>query len=83
MNIWLVAAVALSAGFVPCLLAAVRGDEAAGLPVLSLAGVLSVALLIDLTEALHRQPFMELAVVLAFLSLGGSLAFIRFFARRR
>jgi multisubunit Na+/H+ antiporter MnhF subunit len=83
MNVWLVAAIPLCAGFLPCLLAAARGDEAAGLPALSMAGVLTVALLIDLTEAFHRQPFMELALVLAALSMGGSLAFIRFLSRRR
>ena len=83
MNPWLLASFLLVCGMVPCLVGALRSDEAAGLPALGLAGVLAVVTLLTLTEAFHRQPFIDLAVVLAALSLGGSLAFIRFFARRR
>lgn len=83
MSPWLLAGIVQVCGIGACLIAAVRGDEAAGLPALGVAGVLSVAVLITLTEAFHRQPLIELAVVLAALSLGGSLAFVRFLARRR
>lgn len=83
MNPWLLASIVLACGMIPCLAACVMGDELEGLPALSLAGVVTVTLLITLTEAFHRQPFIDLGVVLAALSLAGSLAFIRFFARRR
>ncbi|HLY50733.1 MAG TPA: monovalent cation/H+ antiporter complex subunit F [Solirubrobacteraceae bacterium] len=83
MSFWLAASLALVCGMVPCLIAATRGDELDGLPALSLAGVCAITALITLTEAFHRQPFIDLGVVLAALSLGGSLAFIRFMGRDR
>lgn len=83
MSFWLAASIVLVCAMVLCLVAAARGDELDGLPALSLAGVITIATLITLTEAFHRQPFIDLGVVLAALSLGGSLAFIRFFGRDR
>lgn len=83
MSPWLLASIVLICGMVPCLAAAARGDELAGLPALSLAGVVSIAVLITLTEAFHRQPFIDLAEVLAVLAPAGSLAFIRFMGRRQ
>jgi multisubunit Na+/H+ antiporter MnhF subunit len=83
MSPWLLASIVLVCGMVPCLVAAVRGDELAGLPGLSLAGLVTLTLLITLTEAFHRQPMIDLAEVLAVLAPGGSLAFIRFMGRRR
>jgi multisubunit Na+/H+ antiporter MnhF subunit len=80
---WLLASIVLVGGMVPCLVAAARGDELAGLPALSLAGVVTVALLLALTEAFHRQPFIDLAEVLAVLAPAGSLAFVRFMGRHR
>ncbi len=82
MSTWLLASIVLCAGMLACLIAAVLGDEADGLPALSLAGVVTIVLLITLTEAFHRQPFIDLAVVLAVLSPAGALAFIRFMTRR-
>lgn len=83
MSTWVLASIVLAAGTLPCLIACVMGDELEGLPALSLAAVVTIVLLVTLTEAFHRQPFIDLAVVLAALSLTGSLAFIRFFSRRR
>lgn len=83
MSFWLVTSIVLVCGMVLCLVAAARGDELDGLPALSLAGVVALTALITLTEAFHRQPFIDLGVVLAALSLAGSLAFIRFMGRDR
>jgi multicomponent Na+:H+ antiporter subunit F len=83
MSTWLLASIVLCGGMLACLVATILGDEGEGLPALSLAGVVTVVLLITLTEAFHRQSFIDLAVVLAVLSLAGSLAFIRFLSRRR
>ena len=82
MSTWLLASIVLCAGMLACLIAAMRGDESEGLPALSLAGVVTIVLLITLTEAFHRQPFIDLAVVTATVSLAGGLAFVRFLSRR-
>src|SRR5947208_724530 len=46
-----------------------------------LAGTLSTVELIMLAEGIHRQPFIDLALVLAVMSLIGSLAFARLLER--
>jgi multisubunit Na+/H+ antiporter MnhF subunit len=38
--------------------------------------------MVTLTEAFGRQPFMDLAVVLAPIGVAGSLAFVRFLELR-
>jgi multisubunit Na+/H+ antiporter MnhF subunit len=82
MSTWLLASIVLVCGLIPCLIACLIGDALQGLPALSLAGVVTVVVLITLTEAFHRQSFIDLAVVLASGSFVGGLAFIRFMARR-
>lgn len=83
MSIWMAASIALMAGFVPCTLACLRRDVAAVLAVLNVAGVLTVVLLVTLSVEFARQSFVDLAVVLAPISIGGSLAFVRYLERRR
>jgi multisubunit Na+/H+ antiporter MnhF subunit len=53
------------------------------LAVLNVAGVLTVVLLITLSVQFTRQSFVDLAVVLAPVSIGGSLAFVRYLEGRR
>ena len=83
MNLWLTASLVLAAGFVPCVWVCLRGDLPSALAALSVASVLTVVLLMTLTVAFSRPPFIELAVVLAPMSMIGSLAFARFLERRR
>lgn len=83
MNSWLVASLVLGCGFVPCAAICSRADLASAVAALNLASVLAVALLMTMTVAFGRQPFIDLAVVLAPMSLVGSLAFVRFLERRR
>jgi multisubunit Na+/H+ antiporter MnhF subunit len=83
LNIWLAASIALVAGLVPCTLATLRRDAAAGLAALNVAGATTVLALVTLTVAFSRQAFVDLAVVLAALAIGGSLAWIRYLERRR
>ena len=82
MSIWMAASIALMAGFVPCTVACLRREAAAVLAALNVAGVLAVLLLITLSVEFTRQSFVDLAVVLAPLSIGGSLAFARYLERR-
>ena len=83
MNLWLAASFVLSVGFVPCLWACLRSDLGSALAALSVASVLTVVLLMTLTIAFARPPFIELAVVLAPMAVIGSLTFARFLERRR
>lgn len=82
MNIWVAAATALCAGFIPCAVVAARSDMPSALVALNLAGVLTVVILIMLCMAFGRQPFVDLALVLGPVSIVGLLAFVRFLERR-
>jgi multisubunit Na+/H+ antiporter MnhF subunit len=83
MSVWTAASIVLIAGLLPCLLACLRRDVAAALAALNVASATSVLILVTLSVAFARQPFIDLAVVLAPLSIGGSLAFVRYLDRRR
>ena len=84
MNVWLAASIVLGCGFVPCGLVLVRaGDAGSWLAAMNVASALAVAMLVSMTEAFKRPPFMNLAVVLVPMSAIGTLAFVRFLARRR
>jgi len=82
MNEWLLAALVLvAAGLGPCLFVCVTSSAIEGLVALELAGVIAAVVLLLLAEGLHRQPFVDLAVVLAAVSFVGTLAFARFLER--
>ena len=52
-----------------------------GLAALQVAAVLLSTILVLLAEGFHRQPFVDLAVVFAPMSLVGSLMFARLMER--
>ena len=83
MSIWTAASIALSCGLGLCLLACLRSETGAALAALNVAGVTVVLILVTMTVALARQPFIDLGVVLAPLAAGGTLAFVRFLERTR
>jgi multisubunit Na+/H+ antiporter MnhF subunit len=82
MSQWTAAAIALCGGFVPLVAVCIRSDRMSAVVALAASSTLGVALLIVLTVALRRQPFIDLAVVLISLSVVGMLAFARFLERR-
>jgi len=82
VNAWLIAALALLPGLLACGLVCVLSDVLDGLVALELAGVLSTVELLLLAEGTQRQPFVDLALVLAVMSFVGSLAFARLLERR-
>ena len=82
MNIWVAASIALCAGFIPCAVVVARSDICSALAALNMAGVLTIVILIALSAGFGRQPFIDLAVVLAPSSVVGLLAFMRFLERR-
>lgn len=81
MNEWLVAAAVLGFALIPCLTVAVLAGAADGLAALELASVLVTTILVLLSEGFRRQPFVDLAVVFAPMSLVGSLTFARLMER--
>jgi multicomponent Na+:H+ antiporter subunit F len=82
VNEWVLAAIVLVVGgLLPCLVVALRASEMEGLVALELAGVISVLVLLLLAEGFQRQPFVDLALVLAVLSFVGTLAFVRYMER--
>jgi multicomponent Na+:H+ antiporter subunit F len=79
LNEWLLAAsVLLIGGLVPLAIAAVMADAISGAAALNLGGPIAALILLLLSEGLHRQPFVDLAIVLAIVSFVGSLILARF-----
>jgi multisubunit Na+/H+ antiporter MnhF subunit len=81
VNEWLTAAVVLAFAVIPCLAVAVFAPAEHGLAALELAAVLVATILMLLAEGFRRQPFIDLAVVFAPLSVVGSLTFARLMER--
>lgn len=81
MNAWLIGALALVPALLACGAACALLDAFGALVALELAGVLATAELMLLAEGTHRQPFADLALVLAFMSVIGSLTFVRLMER--
>ncbi len=77
MNRWEIAALVIMVALLPCLAVAVLAGAAAALAAVEVASVLAVTALMLLSEGFRRQPFIDLAVVLALLSTVGSLTFAR------
>ncbi len=81
MNEWELAAAVLGVAILPCLVVCFRASVPSGLASLEIAGVLLTTILMLLSEGFRRQPFVDLAVVFAPLSLVGSLTFARLLER--
>ena len=81
MNEWEIAAAVLGFALIPCLAVCLLAEAADALAALEIAGVLATTILVLLSEGFHRQPFIDLAVVLAPMALIGSLTFARLMER--
>lgn len=81
MNEWDIAATVLGFALIPCVAVALLAPPPHGLAALQLASVLLSTILMLLSEGFHRQPFIDLAVVFAPLSLVGSFMFARLMER--
>ena len=77
MNQWELAAAVLGAGTLAATALCARAKIADGLVALELASTLLTSALLALAEGLQRQPFVDLALTFALLSLVGALAFAR------
>jgi multisubunit Na+/H+ antiporter MnhF subunit len=81
VNEWLIAATALGFALIPCVVVCALAQPPHGLIALEIGGVLVCTILLLLSEGFHRQPFVDLAVVLAPMSLVGAIAFARLMER--
>jgi multicomponent Na+:H+ antiporter subunit F len=81
MNAWLVAALVLVAGLVPCGVACLRGEAEDRLVGLELAGTVATLVLVLLAVGFGRGVYADLALALALFSFAGGLVFARFLER--
>ncbi len=78
MNEWLLAAFVLLAAMVPLGAVCFFSSAVDGLVALQVAGTNAAFVLLLVSEGIQRQPFADLALVLALMSFVGSLAFAHF-----
>jgi multisubunit Na+/H+ antiporter MnhF subunit len=81
MNEWEIAAALLAAAIAPCLGVCALTSTMSALSALELTGTLLSSALMALCEGFHRQPFIDLALLFAFLSMLGAFAFARLMER--
>jgi multisubunit Na+/H+ antiporter MnhF subunit len=81
MNEWEVAAAIIACAIVPCLGVCLLSSAVNALAALELAGTLASTALMALCEGFHRQPFVDLALLFAVLSMLGAFAFARLMER--
>jgi multicomponent Na+:H+ antiporter subunit F len=81
VNEWLVAALALLAGLVPCGIVCLRGEPTERLVGLTMAGTIDALVLMLLAVGYRRSIYLDLALALALLTFVGSLVFARFLER--
>lgn len=78
MNGWLWAAAVLVAALVPLTIVCARLHAPEGVVALEAAGVDAVLALLLIAQGTDRQPFGDLALVLAVVSFVGAIAYLRF-----
>jgi multisubunit Na+/H+ antiporter MnhF subunit len=78
VNGWLWAAAVLVAALVPLGVLCVRLPAPDGIVAIEAAGVDAVLALLLIAQGTDRQPFGDLALVLAVVSFVGSIAYLRF-----
>jgi multisubunit Na+/H+ antiporter MnhF subunit len=81
MNEWEIGAIVLIAALVPCLVVCVVAGVAEALAAVEVASMLAVSALMLLAQGFQRQPFIDLAIVLALLGLVGAMVFARMMER--
>jgi multisubunit Na+/H+ antiporter MnhF subunit len=81
MNEWEIAAAILAGAILPCLGVCVFSTALSALVALELSATLLASALMALCEGFHRQPFIDLALIFAFMSMLGAFAFARLMER--
>jgi multisubunit Na+/H+ antiporter MnhF subunit len=81
VNEWEIAAAVLGFALIPCAGVALLAAPPHGLAAMQVSSILLSTILILLSEGFHRQPFVDLAVVFAPMSIVGSFVFARMMER--
>ena len=82
MNPWLLAALVLVLlGLAPCLVVTLRGEPAERLIGLEIGSVVTTLVLLLLAQGFGRPAYVDVALLLAVLSMAGALVFARFLGR--
>ena len=81
MNLWDVAAAAVSAALIPCALMALRGTPERRLVGLGMTGLVVTIAMVMFTVGFGRIPLIDLPLALAILSFGSGLVYARFLGR--
>ena len=81
MNEWEIAAAVLAGAIGPCMAVCALTTAGSALAALELAGTLLSSALMALSEGFHRQPFIDLALLFAVLTMLGAFAFARLMER--
>lgn len=81
MNLWLIAAVAVSATLVPCADMSLRGSPERRLVGMEMTSLVVTIALVMFTIGFGRTPFIDLPLSLAVMSFGGGLIFARFLGK--
>jgi multisubunit Na+/H+ antiporter MnhF subunit len=79
--VWLIAALALLPALLACGAVCFTATALGGLVAMELASVLSAVELMLFSQGTGRQPFVDLALVLAAMAFVGSLSFARLMER--
>ena len=77
MSVWLLTALVLVLAWLPCLAVCLLASEFDALAAIELGSTLLTTVLMLLSIALKRQPFIDLALAFVLVSIVGSLAFAR------
>jgi multisubunit Na+/H+ antiporter MnhF subunit len=81
VNLWLIAATAVSATLLPCADMCLRGTPERRLVGLEMTSILVTIAMVLFTVGFGRSAFIDLPVALAIMSFGGGLVFARFLGK--
>jgi multicomponent Na+:H+ antiporter subunit F len=81
VNVWVIAATAVSAALIPCADMCLRGSPERRLVGLEMASMIVTIAMVLFTVGFGRSAFIDLPVTLAIMSFGGGLVFARFLGK--
>ncbi len=81
MNVWGIAAAAVSCALLPCADMCLRGSPERRLVGLEMASMIVTIAMVLFTVGFGRSAFIDLPVALAIMSFGGGLVFARFLGK--
>jgi multicomponent Na+:H+ antiporter subunit F len=81
MNLWVIAAVAVTSALLPCADMCLRGSPERRLVGLEMASMMVTIAMVLFTVGFGRSAFIDLPVTLVIMSFGGGLVFARFLGK--